>query len=88
MTGTAAPGNQRRALRPEKQASSTFLVRLFRMINAAPATPAASVNAPSALGHASGEISASRNIETREDMANPILRKRDRQTSNEICDIH
>jgi hypothetical protein len=59
------------ALRPERQASSTFPVRLFEMINAAPATPAASVNAFSAYGHASGEAAACLMIETREGMANP-----------------
>jgi hypothetical protein len=36
-----------------------FPVRLFEMIKAAPATPAASVSAFSASGHASGEIAAS-----------------------------
>src|SRR3977135_1005358 len=58
---------------PEKQASSTFSVLLLEMINAAPATPMASVNASSARGHASGETAASSIVETREDMANRIL---------------
>jgi hypothetical protein len=43
------------------------------MINAAPATPMASVNVSSARGHASGETAASSIVETREDMANRIL---------------
>src|ERR1700704_3350772 len=42
------------------------------MIIAAPATPAASVNALRAWGHASGETAASENAETSEGMANPI----------------
>jgi hypothetical protein len=62
------------ALRSEKQAASTFLVRLFEMIKAAPATPMASVNVASARGHASGETAASWIVETREDIANRILR--------------
>jgi hypothetical protein len=47
---------------------------LFEIINAAPATPMASVNAASARGHASGETAASWIVETREDMANRILK--------------
>jgi hypothetical protein len=46
------------------------------MINAAPATPMASVNASRAWGHASGETAASWIVETREDMANRILKAR------------
>src|SRR5258707_13800262 len=41
---------------------------LLKMINAAPATSVASVNASSASGHASGESMTSWNIETTEDM--------------------
>jgi hypothetical protein len=56
------------ALRPKKQASSTFPVLLFEIIRAAPATPAASVSALSASGHASREAAASWSAETRVDM--------------------
>jgi hypothetical protein len=44
------------------------------MIKAAPATPMASVNVASARGHASRETAASWIVETREDIANRILR--------------
>jgi len=46
---------------------------LFEMIKAAPAAPAASANASSTCGHASGETAASGKIETREGMAHRIL---------------
>ncbi|WP_128089406.1 hypothetical protein [Bradyrhizobium viridifuturi] len=59
--------------KPEKQASSTSRVVLFEMINAAPPTPAASVNVFNASGHASGEEAASLMIETREVFGNRIL---------------
>jgi hypothetical protein len=64
------------ALRPEKQASCTFPVLLSETIKAALTTPMASVNASSTWGHASGETAVSWIVETREDMANRILKAR------------
>jgi hypothetical protein len=52
----------------EKKASSTFPECLFEMIRAAPATPAASVSALSASGHATRDVAASGSAEIRVDM--------------------